>query len=261
MFKNVASQKVAVFAFDVTTGAAKTGDAANITVYVSKDWGAVTVLGDTTATEMSATNAPGWYLFDLTQAETNADDLLFTGKSSTANVSIVGRPIRTLPPLFTTLSVDANGRVDVIKLAGTTQTARDIGASVLLSNGTGAGQVKLASGEVSITATDIAAAGLSSSQQVWGSARATYPAAGTFGESFNAVVNGAAVAGTLSVTQMSTNLTEATTGHYIGRTVVWTTGALAGQASAVTAYNGATKVLTYDTTTDAPAAADRFVLV
>lgn len=32
-----------------------------------------------------------------------------------------------------TLAVDANGRVDVIKVAGTTQTARDLGASVLLA--------------------------------------------------------------------------------------------------------------------------------
>lgn len=128
MFKNTASQKIAVFAFDVTTSVAKTGDAANLTAYVAINHGAVTVLGDTSATEMSATNAPGWYLFDLTQGETNGDELLFTGKSSTANVSMVGRPISTLPALFTTLSVDASGRVDVGKVLGTTQTARDLGA-------------------------------------------------------------------------------------------------------------------------------------
>lgn len=101
MFKNVASQKIALFAFDTTTGTAKSGDAANITAYVSKDSGAVTVLGDTSATEMDATNAKGWYLFDLTQAETNADTFLFTGKSTTANISIVGQPISALPASFT----------------------------------------------------------------------------------------------------------------------------------------------------------------
>lgn len=46
------------------------------------------------------------------------------------------------------LSVDANGRVDVIKIAGTTQTARDIGASVLLSSGSGVGQLDFTSGVV-----------------------------------------------------------------------------------------------------------------
>lgn len=99
MFKNVASQKVQLFVFDTTTGAPKTGDAANLTAYVSKDHGSVTVLGDTSATEMDATNAKGVYLFDLTQAETNANELTFTGKSSTANVAVTPRFITTLPTL------------------------------------------------------------------------------------------------------------------------------------------------------------------
>lgn len=153
MFKNVASQKLQVFAFDTTTGAAKTGDAANITAYVAKDYGSVTVLGDTSATEMDATNAKGWYLFDLTQGETNADNLLFTAKSTTANISIVGQVVYTLPPNFTAASIDSNGRLDVIKVAGTTQTARDIGASVLLSTGTGTGQLDFTSGVVKANAT------------------------------------------------------------------------------------------------------------
>lgn len=113
MLKNVASQKIALFAFDITTGAAKTGDAANITAYVSKDGGAVTALADTSATEMSSTNAPGWYLFDLAQAETNADILLFTGKSATANVSVVGQPWGTRPANFTALAIDSSGNVKV----------------------------------------------------------------------------------------------------------------------------------------------------
>lgn len=127
MQKNVASQKIQVFAFIPSTGLPKTGDAANITAYVSKDHGSVTVLGDTSAAEMDATNAKGVYLFDLTQSETNADELTFTAKSSTSDVSIVPRFISTNPPNFTAASIDSNGRVDVIKIAGTAQTARDIG--------------------------------------------------------------------------------------------------------------------------------------
>jgi hypothetical protein len=95
MFKNVASQKIQLFAFLTTTGAPVTGDAANITAYVSKDHGAVTVLTDTSATEMDATNAKGVYVFDLTQGETNAEELSFTAKSSTANVSITPRFVTT----------------------------------------------------------------------------------------------------------------------------------------------------------------------
>lgn len=103
MQKNVASQKFIVFAFDSTTNLPKTGDAANITAYIAKDFGSVTVLGDTSATEMDATNAKGYYLFDGTQAESNADIILVSGKSSTANIVVIGAPsaIFTTPASFT----------------------------------------------------------------------------------------------------------------------------------------------------------------
>jgi hypothetical protein len=101
--KNVGSQKIIFFAFDSTTNTPKTGDAANITGYISKDFGAVTVLGDTSATEMDATNAKGYYLFDVTQTETNADVILGSAKSTTANIVVVGAPatIFTTPASFT----------------------------------------------------------------------------------------------------------------------------------------------------------------
>jgi hypothetical protein len=146
VFKNVASQKFVVFAFDATTNLPKTGDAANITAYVSKDFGAVTVLADTTATEMDATNAKGYYLFDAAQAETNADLLLVSAKSATANIVVVGAPaaIFTFPTTGIlapatagrTLVVDAAGLADAntVKVgpsgSGTAQTARDVGGNV-----------------------------------------------------------------------------------------------------------------------------------
>lgn len=130
MLKNTASQKLTVFAFDYSTNAPKTGDAANLTAYVSIDDGTLTALTDTSAAELDATNGKGIYTFDLTQAETNGTKLVFTAKSSTANVSIVPQIIYTQPANFPLLSVDSNGRVDVIKVAGTTQTAGDLAAMV-----------------------------------------------------------------------------------------------------------------------------------
>jgi hypothetical protein len=44
MQKNVTGQKLIVFAFDSTTSLPVSGDAANLTAYVSKDYGTVTVL-------------------------------------------------------------------------------------------------------------------------------------------------------------------------------------------------------------------------
>ena len=130
MFKNVASQKVTLLAFDIATGLPKTGDGANITPYISKDGGAVTALTDATATEMSATNAPGDYQFDVSQSETNADNIRFTGKSSTSGIVIVPKEYCTAPPNFTAQSIDSDGRVDVIKVAGTSQTAGNLAALI-----------------------------------------------------------------------------------------------------------------------------------
>lgn len=75
------------------------------------------------------------------------------------------------------------------------------------------------------------------------------------------IVDGQAQTGTLSTTQMTTSLTEATDDHYNGRAVLWTSGALAGQASTITDYTGSTKMLTYDAVTEAPANTDTFVIV
>lgn len=121
MQRNTAGQKCVVFAFDATTNLPKTGDAANITAYVSIDYGAVTVLGDTTATEMDATNAKGLYLFDLAQAETNGNTLVFSGKSATANVVVIGAPttVFTDPANYTSTVIDSNGRLDLSKWVGT----------------------------------------------------------------------------------------------------------------------------------------------
>lgn len=177
MNKNVASQKLIVYVYDSTTNLPKTGDAANLTAYVSKDYGSVTVLGDTSATEMDATNGKGYYLFDLTQAETNADVLLFSCKSTTANMVPLGMPavVYTVPANFTKLVIDASGLADAnaVKVgptgAGTAQTARDIGLSVLLSSGTGTGQLSITSGIASVNTTQLAG------QTVTAAAGVTFP--------------------------------------------------------------------------------------
>lgn len=113
MLRNVTGQHLTVFAFDATTNLPKTGDVANITAYVSIDDGAVTVLADTSATELDATNAKGYYLFDVAQAESNGTKLGFSAKSSTANIVVIATPavIYTDPANYPSLSVDSSGKV------------------------------------------------------------------------------------------------------------------------------------------------------
>ena len=219
MFKNVAASFM-VFAFDYTTGAAKTGDAANITAYVSKDYGAVTVLGDTTAAEMDATNAPGYYLFTAAQAETNADVLMVSAKSATANVSVIGAPavIYTRPTTgwlaptvaARTLDVSAGGEagIDWANI-GSPTTAQNLSATnidvdqVVASVSGAVGSVTGAVGSVTgLTASNLDAtisSRMASYTQPTGFLAATFPA-GTIANTTNIT------AGTITTTTSLTNL-------------------------------------------------------
>lgn len=145
MFKNVAGQSIELQAFIPSTGLQKAGDAANITAYVSKDHGAYTILGDTTATEMDATKAKGKYLFALTQAETNADHLSFAAVSVTSDVVIVTKDMYTLPAYFSTMNLDSSGRallqptqpgvtIPVVSLVTATSLVNGLAANTLTAS-------------------------------------------------------------------------------------------------------------------------------
>ncbi|KKL64090.1 hypothetical protein LCGC14_2168500, partial [marine sediment metagenome] len=95
---------------------------------------------------------------------------------------------------------------------------------------------------------------------VWDVARSGHSTLGTYGDAFIGLITGSAEAGTLSTTVMTSDLTEATDDHFNGRTVVWTSGVLLGQASDITDYLGSTGQLTYTATTEAPGAGDDFVI-
>jgi len=75
------------------------------------------------------------------------------------------------------------------------------------------------------------------------------------------IVIGAAAAGTLSTTQMTSDLSEATDDHYIGRIIIWTSGVLQDQATDITDYAGANGLLTYTAVTEAPGDGDTFIIV
>ncbi|MCK5235671.1 MAG: hypothetical protein KAR06_01700 [Deltaproteobacteria bacterium] len=89
----------------------------------------------------------------------------------------------------------------------------------------------------------------------------TAAAAAKLATSAGTIVTGAAEAGTLSTTQMTTDLTEATDDHYNGRIIIWTSGVLQNQATDITDYSGATGLLTFTAVTEAPSAADSFLII
>ena len=137
-----------------------------IAVVISKNGGAFgnPDAGATNASEFGgAGNGLGWYYVDLDATDTaTLGPLIVRGTEGTIddaeacyrivnphNSGFDGVPnyaagaVNGLP-----LAVDTSGRVDVLKVNGTSQTARDIGASVLLSAGTGTGQLDFTSGVV-----------------------------------------------------------------------------------------------------------------
>lgn len=91
MLKNVAGQKYRVFAFNRSTNVPVTGDAANISAKISKDYAAAVASNDVAPSETE----DGYYVFDLTQAETNCDDFAIYPESTTADVQVIGCPPST----------------------------------------------------------------------------------------------------------------------------------------------------------------------
>jgi len=76
------------------------------------------------------------------------------------------------------------------------------------------------------------------------------------------VEQGSAITGTLTPTSMTTDLTEATDDHYIGRTIIfYDSVALNGQITNVTDYTGSSKLLAFSALTEAPTNGDKFYLV
>lgn len=193
---------------------------------------------------VDGTNHPGVceiQLADARYAVSNAKSLIVTIKGAANMVQtdaiiplVDDDPYVAKPANSSLLSIDGSGRVDAIKIAGTTQTARDLGASVLLSNGNGVGQILLSNGTVTvggnldkvdytiatngITALSVAASALNGkgdwllassyttpptaaaiADATWDEARADHTANGTFGQGA-ASVQGNVTGSTNSVT-------------------------------------------------------------
>lgn len=108
MYRNTAGQKITLRVITAATGLPMTGNEAQLTFYVSKDDAEPDVLTNA-ITEVSAAKAPGDYSCTLTQAETNAVKLRFSGESSTSGVIVIPETIYTSPANFSQLLIDGTG--------------------------------------------------------------------------------------------------------------------------------------------------------
>jgi len=268
MRKNVAGQFISAQLVNAADGSAFTGSAS---VTVTVDNGSQTAGGGTVTHK-----GGGEHSYALTQAETNGDRVAvkFSGSgavSRTINVYTGFPQTGDSYPLVDTEVAAIKAKTD--NLPVDPADASDIAASFATVNSTLstiAGYIDTEVAAIKAKTDNLPAAPAAVSDiptaavvadAVWDEARSGHTTTGTFGESYAAIVAGQCITGTLSTTAATTDLTEATDDHYIGRTIVWITGVLAGQASAITDYAGATKTLTYALVTDAPSNGDRFVLV
>jgi hypothetical protein len=190
---------------------------------ISKDAGTFT---DCTNEATEIATSSGMYYLDLTSTEMNADTVAVIVKTSSSGAKTT--PIILYPEEAGDIRVNvtqfggtngtfSSGRpeVNTTHLAGTSQTARDIGASVLLSSGTGTGQVTLTSGRVNADITHISAAAVSTSTAQLGVN--VVNAAGTAWNS------GAISASTLAADTLTAAKVAADVGTEIA-TAVWASG-------------------------------------
>jgi mRNA-degrading endonuclease toxin of MazEF toxin-antitoxin module len=140
--KNTAGQFIHFQGVDASTGGIKSGVSWTVRRCIDGTFAAATG----TASEDGTT---GWYKFALSQADTNGNNIAFNFTGTGA-----------VPQTVNILTDGAAPDVNITKIGGTTQTARDLGASVLLSPGTGTGELDITSGVVKANLVQILATAL-----------------------------------------------------------------------------------------------------
>ena len=173
---------------------------------------------------------------------------LLTSGTGTDQLSVTSGRIDIGKALGTAVTLDANNVLNVSAkyLGGTLQTARDIGASVLLSAGTGTGQLDFTSGvvksnltqalgnAVSVDANNV----LNVSAKYWaGTALGSVPPDALF------IRSGTAQAGGASTITLDAGA-SATDNFYRYQQIVIRSGTGANQAAIIASYVGSTKVAT-----------------
>lgn len=252
--KNTAGQKFNVLAINASTGLPITGDAANITAKISKDFGAFASLADTNPTELDATNAAGVYVFDLSQAETNGDVLTVMPSSTTSNVQIDMLNIYTSEVKAQLDDIeDQVGDIDVATTAIENKTSQ---LTFTVANQVDANSL---TGGTSPSAV---------ADAVWDELASGHNVGGSFGKFIRQMKEGLIVDeasvddSSATTTSFITTLPKAVDDFYNDDTLVFISGSLTGQSRIIHDYDGGDLRVTFDEPlTSAPADTDEFILL
>jgi hypothetical protein len=207
------------------------------------------------ATEIGST---GQYYLSLSQAEMNADYIVVQIKSSTTGavtrtvkiMTMGGDPFylatgNTTTPIENTggkVQLQTDQAVNTTKFGGTTVTGRDIGSSVLLSSGTGTGQLDITSGVVKANLAQILGTALTETSG--------YLAAG-FKQFFNiasptSTMNTITTVTTATTATTCTNLTNAPTNGDLTATMKTSVTTAATAATPALSAAGNTAIMSVD---------------
>lgn len=232
--------------------------------------------------EVDATNMPGIYRLDLPDAAVASGPsvvVALKGATGMVQVSVEIQLFATNPQdsvragmtalpnaaaeaaggLYTRgtgagqINQPANGRVDTnpVSLAGTTLTGRDIGASVLLSTGTGTGQLDFTSGVVKAnlaqilgTAITETAGQIAAAFKKWFDVAAPVGTVNSIPNATAGAAGGLFIAGTNAATTITTALTTTFTGNLTGSVASVTAGVTLAAAAVQAIWDAAASALT-----------------
>lgn len=255
MRKNVASQKIGAQMVSASDGSAFTG---SVTVYVTGDAG--TQAAGSVGSGACTHEGNGYHTYAPAQAETNYDLIAFTFVGTGA-----------VPATVQVFTVDEVWAVATRVLTANTNLNDLSAAGVRSAVGLASANLDTQLGAIDdYIDTEVAAIKAQTDKLTFDGANHVVADARKISTSATAADN--LEAGALgivsstcstgsSTTSIVTNLTEATDDHYNGAVIVFTSGALAGQRTSITDYNGTTKTLTVTALTEAPANTDAFVIV
>jgi len=177
LIKATANQHVYFYAIDLTTGLPKTG-LSDIAVKIKKQsigafsgTGVNVNAGASNAIEIDGTNLKGWYYQILDATDTNCDYLIYSGVSATSNVAVTGGSVNlsAVTPDVNVAQVNGSttsaaglaamglfvhgtcqgGSSTTLQLEGGAASSTNsiyVGQSIVLTGGTGAGQVRVITG-------------------------------------------------------------------------------------------------------------------
>jgi hypothetical protein len=149
-------------------------------------------------------------------------------------------------------------RIDVDRWKGTTAATVDTAGYpvVTVKNGSGAGEISLSSGEVSISSSGRAAI----ADAVWDEAASGHVTAGSFGQRLGMISSGTATAASGTTLQLAVGSNA--DDDFYNNAILWITGGTgAGQVRFVTDYTGGTRTCTVDTWVTNPSTDSVYVLI